>query len=812
MLVLNANQEQIKVFNRLIQEMDVQVVWKGQFVIMGDRLILEGFIRSLIFHFDIQQTEVRLTEMLGDEGEELEISDYRGIEDLITMAVYAFEKWGTLKGVRVEQKIESLHQIFGDILRIYQIEVEFTKDRMQFLKAGMPVTYEDVVETVLAYEKEAKENLNIEAQEPVLHLSEILFEDTSSQGAARDQKAVEQRIEKYHLRIGVLDRLSELQRKTLARDIRNDKLLNDAEKQELYFPIEDYENQLAAMKEEEAAGTQGRNDEAAAERIEKYHARIGVLDRLSELQRKDLLRDIRNDSLLNDTEKQELYFPVEDYENQLAAAAAGGGKKIAEASATESQAKAGAAPALDTAARDNQAVQDRIAKYHARIGVLDRLSDLQKKTLVRDIKNDSLLLEKEKAMLIFPIQDYEYQLKMHGLDLAISDDANRSYAFIQKEIRKVQEEELFDKTKKDLLERLNDLLVQYGIEEVKNIMEQVPKHVERSEYQELMEKLAPYEGIDLGPYKEMLRKMRETLEIKEISNMLMQAEKNDRKGYMSLLRRIEEQGFARENAAPYIERILDWVSELDEERLKSMLTNVSSMDLETAASVYAMIEQESFLPKLRENALAVIARRLEEISMMECAMLVRVFQKTMESVIKKNPRHYFYPAEKIMKKTAMPEETRMIDSAAASYAQKRGRFEHPVFMVDVSKESNGRDGMLLTAEHLFYSTRMNGYRIPVTQIQSVRVTSGLLKNRALVAEERNGVKHKLPYAVGEEELQAWAELLGKFVRYLQKRRASGSLAGIAMQDSEAAVCSRCGCVLNDQQTCPECGKSYETMR
>ena len=232
MLVLNANQEQIKVFNRLIQEMDVQVVWKGQFVIMGDRLILEGFIRSLIFHFDIQQTEVRLTEMLGDEGEELEISDYRGIEDLITMAVYAFEKWGTLKGVRVEQEIESLHQIFGDILRIYQIEVEFTKDRMQFLKAGMPVTYEDVVETVLAYEKEAKENLNIEAQEPVLHLSEILFEDTSSQGAARDQKAVEQRIEKYHLRIGVLDRLSELQRKTLARDIRNDKLLNDAEKQE----------------------------------------------------------------------------------------------------------------------------------------------------------------------------------------------------------------------------------------------------------------------------------------------------------------------------------------------------------------------------------------------------------------------------------------------------------------------------------------------------------------------------------------------------------------------------------------------------
>ncbi len=101
---------------------------------------------------------------------------------------------------------------------------------------------------------------------------------------------------------------------------------------------------------------------------------------------------------------------------------------------------------------------------------------------------------------------------------------------------------------------------------------------------------------------------------------------------------------------------------------------------------------------------------------------------------------------------------------------------------------------------------MNGYRIPVHAIQSIRVTSGLLKNRSLVAEERNGVKHKLPYAVGEDELQAWAELLGKFVRYLQKRKAAGSLASIAMQGSDAAVCSRCGCVCADQERCPECGK------
>ncbi|MDE7312593.1 MAG: hypothetical protein K2N87_13385, partial [Eubacterium sp.] len=206
MLVLNANQEQVNAFNRLIQEMNAQVVWKGQFVIMGDRLILEGFIRSLIFHFDIQKTEVKLTELLDDEGEELEISDYRGMEDLITMAVCAFEKWGALKGVRLEQDIDSLQQAFADILRIYQIEVEFTEGHMQFLKSGLPVTYEDVAETILAYEKEAKENLNIEAQEPVLCLSAMICTDEPSGEDERDSGAVQERIEKYHARIGVLDR------------------------------------------------------------------------------------------------------------------------------------------------------------------------------------------------------------------------------------------------------------------------------------------------------------------------------------------------------------------------------------------------------------------------------------------------------------------------------------------------------------------------------------------------------------------------------------------------------------------------------
>ncbi len=533
-----------------------------------------------------------------------------------------------------------------------------------------------------------------------------------------------------------------------------------------------------------------------AERIEKYHARIGVLDRLSELQRKTLLRDIRNDNLLTGQEKEALYYPIQDYEEQEKQNAANG----MYASEGNSQ-----GPGAGAVQRNSQAAAERIEKYHARIGVLDRLSELQRKTLVRDIRNDRLLNDLEKESLYYPIQDYEYQEKMSAVSAAFQECEGSYFACAQKLIQKTEQEDLFEQTKQAVLEKLKEMRQQFGIQEVKNIMDKVPAHVERAEYKELIEKLTPYEGIDFSIYKEPLRKMRETLEIKEISNMLMQSQKKDRKDYMDLLQRIEDQDFAEENASPYIERILDWVSEIDEARLKELLLNVSLMDFDTALSAYRTICKGSFLPVLKDRAKASVSRRLEEICLGECRLLVRAFEQNMAGVIKENPRHHFYPAEKILAKTAVPEETRLIESAVSAYAERRSRFEYPILMVDTSKECNGRDGMLLTPEHLFYSTRLNGYRMAAASIKSVYVSSGLLNHRALIAEEANGVRHRLPYAVEAEELKDWAELLDKFIRFLKTRKMSGKLAYEPLEDEDQITCKRCGCVYEEGETCPECG-------
>lgn len=890
MLVINANQEQKQVFNSLIEEMNAQVVWNGRFIIMGDRLVLEGIVRSLFFHFDIQKTEVQLIDLPTEDEEELEITEHPELEELITMAIYAFEKWGALKGVQIEQDVVQLDHIFAEILGAYEMEAFFSEEKLEFYQSGIRITYEDVVEAVLSFTgvKMLTSRLKLpvigrqnpkDVQQPAAwqkNVSAILGTGAAGAGQASGDSEKEQRIGKYHARIGVLDRLSELQRKTLLRDIRNDKLLSEEEKEELYYPIEDYERQIKEQRAARDASAGALDEKAVAETIAKYHARIGVLDRLSELQRKTLLRDIRNDKMLSEEEKEKLYDPIEDYERQLEEQAAAKNeaaswrdpkavseriekyharisvldrlsdlqrkallrdirndkllsekekeelydpiedyerqelRNAASNGSLEEKSVQGQqhAPAGDTypPARDSKAVRERVEKYIARIGVLDRLSGLQKKTLVRDIQNDRLLNGQEKERLLYPIQDYEYQIKMQELEQTLSQRENRTYKNLIRLIGQAEQEEMFEKTRKAVLERLWDLRTQLGIQEVQAIMEQVPQHVERAEYQELLEKLAPYEDVDLAAYKEQLRKMRETLEIKEISNMLMKSRKKDRKDYMSLLRNIEEQGFAKENAAPYVERILDWVSDLDAARLKELTANAQTMDGDTAIQVYQTIRRESFLPALREQALVALTGRLEQISLGECAKLVQVLKNTVNGVIKENPRHHFYPAQKVLAKTATPEELRLIESAVSAYAQKRGRFEYPILMVDTSKECNGRDGMLLTPEHLFYSTRVNGYRIPLQGLKGIYISSGLLNHRSLIAEDAGGVRHKLPCAAEADEMKEWAKILDRFVRYLQEKAPQQTRFSDALKaEAETVCCSRCGCMYPDGGACPECG-------
>ena len=54
------------------------------------------------------------------------------------------------------------------------------------------------------------------------------------------------------------------------------------------------------------------------------------------------------------------------------------------------------------------------------------------------------------------------------------------------------------------------------------------------------QKLKEYEGIDLSPYTERLRSVREAAEKQEIANMVKRSRKLSRGDYVGLMRRLEE--------------------------------------------------------------------------------------------------------------------------------------------------------------------------------------------------------------------------------------------------------------------------------
>lgn len=164
MLVLQASEEQEQVFQKLIQTMGEQVVWNGRFLIKDDELILEGTVRSLIFQFETKKVTTNLVDLAYKEEAVLDISRHPTLKDLINMVLYAFGKWGTLRGLNVQQDYPQLNQLFAKILNTFYIEPSFRKENFRFYKVGVRVTYEEVLQTVLEYEKKQAEDPAAESQ------------------------------------------------------------------------------------------------------------------------------------------------------------------------------------------------------------------------------------------------------------------------------------------------------------------------------------------------------------------------------------------------------------------------------------------------------------------------------------------------------------------------------------------------------------------------------------------------------------------------------------------------------------------------
>ena len=102
MILLKANQEMRAVFTKTIRKMGENVTWTDNFVIQNNEIILEGTGRSLVFNFDTRYAAGNLVELNLEKEQLEEIGTEKLLEHTISMILYAFGKWGVIRGLKVE--------------------------------------------------------------------------------------------------------------------------------------------------------------------------------------------------------------------------------------------------------------------------------------------------------------------------------------------------------------------------------------------------------------------------------------------------------------------------------------------------------------------------------------------------------------------------------------------------------------------------------------------------------------------------------------------------------------------------------------
>lgn len=444
-------------------------------------------------------------------------------------------------------------------------------------------------------------------------------------------------------------------------------------------------------------------------------------------------------------------------------------------------------------------------KYEARIRQIDRYSERQLKELKRQLEGEKKLTCEEKKSYLDQIKEKLSRDLAARLKGKADACEGKNYAVMKRVSEEVKAADIPEELKRPILEQLKLWMDVQAKREVEQLVAKMPPNLDRRQYQEYLARLKEYEDVDLRPYEEKLAGGREAAERQELTNLMKRARKVSREDYRELAKRLKEGDFLPELAAPYIERIEDKIRQLDADAIAEICPAPLQMSFEEGMEAYQKLQEGNFLPELKEDALKALAKRLSRIKTDECELLVKKLKAELaEAGIAENPRHHFYPARRVLMNQAAPEETELIDCAMASYAAGRGLFEYPILVVDATRNGTGKEGMILTPDHLYYSTAFSAYGTEVAAIRGISASTGLL-NRGLYVHPKNGAKYKVPYAVETKELPGYAGVLDAFVKYLIEKPDSRKVTYLASEKHDTICCFRCGCEYKGGTVCPKCG-------
>lgn len=916
MILLKANEELKSVFGRMIKTMGVNVAWNERFVVLNNFLILSGSVRSLVFNFDNRKVNTNIIELPdSDEGAEA-VANNEILTNVLNMTLYAFGKWGMIKGLKVDQDYNQLNNLFQSILKDVRIKPGFRDDYFRFYKDEIQMTYEEVVEAAVEEGKRKAQEAREEEEQPEEGLGlwhKICWQPEKCKFAQSELSAYEKQAsrlgnnfyrtglccakcaEKMHM--AVYPEGEELLVETeegkvyLARSYtcnecnifytpRPGKLLQEGDVYKLEFggdrdAYEDYRKLLGEsaqrttnyhfneyewergktkepetieeacegieeMTEEELLNLDGKLQEGfyPPEKARSYQKRI-----------RDLLRGLQKKRA---REKAEDISSGKDRISHANAAAAGGkgsrqgsgnalpggaanAKGVSAGIGTDAKNRMGsiagmekAAERMGTGSRDTQtagglenkparenggaaarsqaqnSAEDEVyKKYQARMNVLDRMSLRQLGELRHQIQSEKALAHDQKKDFNSQIDEALLRREEEQILQKVKDCQGKPYHVVSRIEAEVAKSQISEAAKSEALAQIGEIKRVRGQQEAEQLIHTMPANMTRSQYQTFRQKLAQYEDADLSPYEEQLEEKGRQAQKAELDVMQRRLGKSDRKGLLNMLQQLKE-GFSGKDAAAVQKQVEERLRKLDEAAIDKICPNILTMTFDEAAEAYEKIEGGPFLPELKTNTLEMIDKRLTKIKMDECALLVDKLREDLKGRIKDMGRLHFYEVRKVMRGDWEEQEARLAARALNTYAADRSRYEYPILICDSSAKKNGKEGFLLTPDHIFYNSAFNSEKIPVRGIFGIEGNTGLL-NRGIYLKRGNGVKTKIPGGIPAKELNVFAQVLDGFVAYLQEKPESRSITYLAKEEHEVKCCYRCGYTYRGGNVCPKCG-------
>lgn len=870
MIALKSTPELKAVFEKLIKTMNAHVEWNGLFVVLDNFLILQGKERSLIFNFDTRRAGTNILELSVKEGDIQEIGENSILVNTLNMLLYAFGKWGNLKGVRVEKNHEQLDKLFKGILREISVEPDYNEEHFYFYRKGLRISYEDVIFEAVEAGRLPDRGKEDQAgpgggqggglwHSMVWQPEKLRFSLTETTLAERRKGRLGNNFylvgylcpqcgEKIYMAVfpegkeAVIDTKEGKVRLARAASCpgchifytpRPERLMAEGDVYVLDFEgdeaaYEDYQELLG--KNGSRAANCNYNEYVDRKRephslrkrpdlngIEKFdgmerepYEDPGGEERFAEPGRRGSggLEAERN----YETEEKEadsLLELIEEgfYPDERVAVLE---KKIKErrrrqrkAEKEKTKAEAAVPEKAETAQREEGPAAE--AYYRTKIEEYHRLSQGQLDRLKTQLDKDSGLPPEKKQELLGRLHEKEREDNLKRLKTKAEKMTGKSYAALEQFMEEIESGDIPKEEKRALAAEIREQKRVQGEKEAAQLIEKMPKNLNRKGYDSYLSKLHSYKEADVSKYEEKLKEQKKRAERFEAEELVKRARKNTRSDLADLEKQIREQEFSPEITKEYTERVHTAVEKIDRQRLEGACEHFNEMNGEELERLYQDIEREDFLPELKNDALERIGKRLAKIKTEECELLIGKLKKELsEAGVSGCDRHYFYPARRVQNREAAPEETELIDYAKGTYASAAGPFEYPVFTVDTSRGRSGREGMILTPEKLYYSNFITCNSFPVYDINRIEAGTGLFNKGVLVYLE-DGSKCRVPYAVDSKELKEYARALWNFVSYLKERPFSRKEKYLIQEKHDTICCFRCGYVYKGADVCPKCG-------